>query len=209
MMISSSDRVMGGENAGATPGDLYLPFGNSSESGKNLSKLGAAAFTPVEHQGLPSGPYQFGPHPESLRDIDGFVDCGGLPPEKLQRIRSLPGWNTQRLYVCTPHPKAAPGPAGDWLVGNYYGGLSKETGKTRDIDLVLVGRTDGEFDPAGAGMGEHSACFSRDQVLRTNFLVEFFQHRFEAKGYRIEFAPVRVVTDGPVHRPAELEWNLS
>ncbi|MBS2039168.1 hypothetical protein JST97_29565 [bacterium] len=144
----------------------------------------------------------------AVSDLDGFVDCGGLPPEKLQTIRDLPGWNSRRLSVFLPQNKAALSPAGDWLIGNYYGGLSKETGQTRDIDLILVGRTDGKFDPSDAGMGEQSACFSREQVLRTDFLVELFQQRFQAKGYRIEFEPMRIDADGPVRRPAELEWHL-
>lgn len=45
------------------------PLRNSSESGKNLSKLGSAAFTPAERQGLAPEPYEFGPNPESLRPI--------------------------------------------------------------------------------------------------------------------------------------------
>lgn len=45
------------------------PLRNSSESGKNLGKLGAQAFSPQERQGLAPGPYEFGPHPESLRPV--------------------------------------------------------------------------------------------------------------------------------------------
>jgi uncharacterized iron-regulated protein len=46
-----------------------LPLRNSSESGKNLSKLGVEAFTGEERQGLAPGPYEFGPHPETLRPV--------------------------------------------------------------------------------------------------------------------------------------------
>lgn len=42
---------------------------NSSESGRQLNKLGSAAFTPEERQGLAPEPYDFGPHPESLRSV--------------------------------------------------------------------------------------------------------------------------------------------
>ncbi|MBX3168780.1 MAG: ChaN family lipoprotein [Candidatus Eremiobacteraeota bacterium] len=45
------------------------PLRNSSESGKNLGKLGVQAFTPEERQGLAPEPYEFGPHPETLRPI--------------------------------------------------------------------------------------------------------------------------------------------
>lgn len=44
-----------------------LPLRNSSETGKHLSKLGVEAFSPEEKQGLTPGPYEFGPHPETLR----------------------------------------------------------------------------------------------------------------------------------------------
>lgn len=45
------------------------PLRNSSESGKNLSKLGAQAFSADERQGLTPPPYDFGPNPESLRSV--------------------------------------------------------------------------------------------------------------------------------------------
>lgn len=45
------------------------PLRNSSESGKNLSKLGVQAFTAEERQGLAPQPYDFGPRPESLRPV--------------------------------------------------------------------------------------------------------------------------------------------
>ncbi|MBS2035428.1 ChaN family lipoprotein [bacterium] len=45
------------------------PLRNSSESGKNLGKLGFEAFSPEERQGLAPQPYEFGPHPESLRPV--------------------------------------------------------------------------------------------------------------------------------------------
>ncbi len=44
-----------------------LPLRNSSESGKNLGKLGVQAFTAEEREGLAPEPYEFGPHPETLR----------------------------------------------------------------------------------------------------------------------------------------------
>ena len=46
-----------------------LPLRNSSESGKNLSKLGVGAFSFEERQGMAPGPYEFGPHPETLRPV--------------------------------------------------------------------------------------------------------------------------------------------
>lgn len=45
------------------------PLRNSTESGKNLSKLGAQAFSEEERQGLAPEPYEFGPHPETLRPV--------------------------------------------------------------------------------------------------------------------------------------------
>lgn len=42
---------------------------NSNESGRQLNKLGSAAFTVEERQGLAPEPYEFGPHPESLRPV--------------------------------------------------------------------------------------------------------------------------------------------
>ncbi|MFN8606773.1 MAG: ChaN family lipoprotein [Vulcanimicrobiota bacterium] len=45
------------------------PLRNSSESGKNLGKLGVNAFSPEERQGLRPEPYEFGPHPETLRSV--------------------------------------------------------------------------------------------------------------------------------------------
>lgn len=48
-------------------GWTLLPLRNSSESGKALGKLGVQAFTPAEREVLRPGPYEFGPHPESLR----------------------------------------------------------------------------------------------------------------------------------------------
>lgn len=61
------------------------PLRNSSESGKNLSKLGSAAFTPGERQGLASEPYEFGPHPESLRPIFE-AHAGPVSNEAFQRF---------------------------------------------------------------------------------------------------------------------------
>jgi len=46
-----------------------LPLRNSSESGKNLSKQGVQAFSAEERQGLAPPPYEFGPHPETLRPV--------------------------------------------------------------------------------------------------------------------------------------------
>lgn len=46
-----------------------LPLRNSSESGKNLGKLGVQAFTTEERQGLAPLPYEFGPRPETLRSV--------------------------------------------------------------------------------------------------------------------------------------------
>lgn len=49
---------------------LHLrPLRNSSETNKNLGKLGVEAFTEEEKQGLAPEPHTFGPHPESLRAI--------------------------------------------------------------------------------------------------------------------------------------------
>ena len=62
-----------------------LPLRNSSESGKNLSKLGAGAFTPEERQGLAREPYEFGPHPESLRPIFE-AHAGPVSDEAFQRF---------------------------------------------------------------------------------------------------------------------------
>lgn len=45
------------------------PLRNSSESGKNLSKLGTAALSAEERLGLAPEPYQFGPNPEALRPV--------------------------------------------------------------------------------------------------------------------------------------------
>lgn len=45
------------------------PLRNSSESGKSLGKLGFDAFSLEERQGLAPRPYEFGPHPESLRSV--------------------------------------------------------------------------------------------------------------------------------------------
>jgi uncharacterized iron-regulated protein len=45
------------------------PLRNSTESGKNLSKLGVQGFTLEERRGLAPEPYQFGPQPESLRKV--------------------------------------------------------------------------------------------------------------------------------------------
>ena len=46
-----------------------LPLRNSSESGKNLSKQGVQAFSAEERQGLAPPPYEFGPHPETLKPV--------------------------------------------------------------------------------------------------------------------------------------------
>ena len=62
-----------------------LPLRNSTESGKNLSKLGAAAFTAEESRGLASPPYEFGPHPESLRPIFE-AHAGPVSDEAFQRF---------------------------------------------------------------------------------------------------------------------------
>ncbi len=45
------------------------PLRNSTESGKNLSKLGTQAFSEQEKVGLAPEPYEFGPHPETLRPV--------------------------------------------------------------------------------------------------------------------------------------------
>ena len=45
------------------------PLRNSTESGKTLSKLGVQGLTAQERVGLAPEPYEFGPHPESLRKV--------------------------------------------------------------------------------------------------------------------------------------------
>lgn len=61
------------------------PLRNSSESGKNLSKLGTAAFTPEEREGLAPEPYEFGTLPESLRQVFE-AHAGPVSDESYQRF---------------------------------------------------------------------------------------------------------------------------
>ena len=142
-------------------------------------------------------------------DLDCLVDCSGLTPQQTEMVRNLPGWDSSRLNAYTPRPSPVPPAPGDWIVGNHYGCLAKEStlhgGGLPDIDLNIVGRSDGKFHPAQAKMGDEAVAFTGQQVLETDFLLSVFERRFESKGYRIEGNTVSL--DGPVTRPDELEWS--
>lgn len=62
-----------------------LPLRNSSESGKLLSRQGRAAFEADEVWALPPEPYEFGPEPESLKEIFE-AHAGPVSPEAFQRF---------------------------------------------------------------------------------------------------------------------------
>ncbi|MFN8613661.1 MAG: hypothetical protein U0931_39365 [Vulcanimicrobiota bacterium] len=140
-------------------------------------------------------------------DLDCYIDCGGLSPEQAEMVSRLPGWDCNRLTAFTPKVSVDPQ---DWKVGNHYGVIAKESTlpevKLPDLDVSFVGRSGGSFDPAQAKLGPEATPFSQHQVMNTDFLLDLFEERFQAKGYQIEFNPARVTANGPVQRPAELEW---
>ena len=62
-----------------------LPLRNTTESGKKLSSLGVQGLTPAERRGLNPEPFEFGPHPESLRSIFE-AHAGPVSEEAFQRF---------------------------------------------------------------------------------------------------------------------------
>jgi uncharacterized iron-regulated protein len=62
-----------------------LPLRNSTESGKQLSRLGRAAFEAEENWALAPEPYEFGPSPETLQEVF-TAHAGPTSPEAFQRF---------------------------------------------------------------------------------------------------------------------------